>query len=97
MRPIFTNSNLIGTLNSTGKYNDVQYWLNVCSDKVVSDDISLSIQIALKEFSKSIDELISKIVKEDIQIRSNRHLQKKSGLFNYKFTEEYMWIVYKQI
>lgn len=97
LRPIFTNSNLIATIGSDGKYNNVQYWLNLCSEKVVNDDTSNNIQIALKDFSKSIDDLISRIIKEDIQIRSNRHSLKKSGLFNYRFSEEYLWIVYKQI
>lgn len=97
LRPIFTNSNLIATIGSDSKYNNIQYWLNICNEKVVNDEISESIQTALKDFSKSIDDLISRIVKEDIQIRSNRHSLKKTGLFNYRFTEEYLWLVYKQI
>lgn len=97
LRPIFTNSNLIANIGSDNKYNDVQYWIYLCNEKIASDDISQKIQNALKDFSKAIDNLISKIVKEDIQIQSNRHSSKNLGLFNYRFTEEYLWLLYKQI
>ncbi len=97
LRSVFTNSNLIANIGSDNKYNDVQYWSYLCIEKLVNKEVSDSVQETLKDFSKSIDSLITKIVKEYVQIQSNRHSIKNLGLFNYRFTEEYLWILYKEI
>lgn len=63
----------------------------------IKKEIKESLQLAFKKFSESVDELIQTIIKEYLQIQSNNQFKKNLGLFNYRFSDEYIWIVYKEI
>ena len=96
LRIVFLNNNIISTKNND-VYIDIEYWRNMCETLSYISEISNSIQDSLKSFSKKIDDLILKIKNEYIQIISYKHNSKEKALFNYTFTEEYLWIVYKSI
>jgi len=97
LRSVFINKNLIATKNKDNEYNNVYYWENLCKEKSYPELIIGKLQNALKDFSKTIDEYILYIINDYVQIQSNRHSQKKYGLFNYRFTDEILWIIYKEV
>lgn len=97
LRSVFINKNLIATKNKDNEYNNVTYWGDLCKENSYPLSIIEKLQKALKSFSKIIDEYISTIINDYIQIQSNRHTQKKLGLFNYRFTDEILWIIYKEV
>ncbi|WP_419211634.1 hypothetical protein ACNR9Q_12915 [Maribacter sp. X9] len=97
LRSVFINKNLIATKNKNDEYNDIEYWKELCDENSYPLDISKKLQKALKKFSKTIDDYIQSIINDYIQIQSNRHTENKKGLFNYRFTDEYLWIVYKEV
>ncbi|MGV0948233.1 hypothetical protein ACTS93_14005 [Empedobacter falsenii] len=96
LRSVFINNNIISTKNND-KYIEIDYWKEMCNSQNYLDEISISIQIALKTFSSEIDDLIFNIKDEYIQIISYKHFSKEKALFNYTFTEEYLWLIYKTI
>jgi hypothetical protein len=61
----------------------------------VDEESLLILQNILKDFSLKIDNYINFIVKEQIQIYTNRYTEKENALFYYKFTNEYLWLLYK--
>jgi len=97
IRSVFINKHLIATKNKESNYNDIIYWDKICSEKAYNPDVIKKLQKTLKDFSKKIDSFISDIIKEYIQIQSNRHTSNKLGFFNYRFTDEIMWIIYKEV
>ena len=97
LRSVFINKNLIATKNKDNEYNNISYWENLCNEKSYPLPIIVKLQKALKSFSKTIDEYILSIINDYIQIQSNRHTQKNLGLFNYRFTDEILWIIYKEV
>jgi len=97
IRSVFINKHLIATKNKENNYNDIIYWDKLCNEKAYKPEIVKKLQNTLKEFSKKIDSFISDIIKEYIQIQSNRHTSNKLGFFNYRFTDEIMWIIYKDV
>lgn len=97
LRSIFKPLNLISTKGIDNEYVDIIFWNNLCEEKSYKKEIQESLQLAFKKFSESVDELIQTIIKEYLQIQSNNQVRKSLGLFNYRFTDEYVWIVYKEI
>lgn len=97
LRSVFINKNLIANKNKDNKYNSIPYWDDLCKLKSYPLPIISKLQNALKQFSKTIDEYILSIINDYIQIQSNRHTQKNLGLFNYRFTDEILWIIYKDV
>jgi hypothetical protein len=97
LRSVFINKNLIASKNKDNEYNNVSYWKDLCKEKSYPSLIIEKLQKALKEFSQTIDEYIASIINDYIQIQSNRHTQKNLGLFNYRFTDEILWIIYKEV
>lgn len=97
LRSIFKPLNLISTKGIDNEYNDIVFWNNLCEEKSYKKEVYQSLQSAFKRFSESIDELIQTIIREYLQIQSNNHFKKNLGLFNYRFTDEYIWIFYKEI
>jgi len=96
LRSVFINNNLISKLKSDNTYKDIEFWSNLGLEKSYPDNCILKIQNILKEFSRSVDSLISKIVTEDMQVKSNNHSFKQNALFNYTFSNENLWIVYNK-
>lgn len=96
LRKIFLNTNLIALKNKYGKYEDIIYWNEYGENEGYLKEVILQFQDVLKNFSKSIDDKIDFIVNEQMQIFSNRYNKKKQGLFNYYYTDEYLWILYKE-
>lgn len=96
LRSVFINNNLIAIKNIKDEYNDIDYWLDKCNQLSYKDELSNRIQNSIKEFSNSTDLLIINLIKEKIQIQSNRHRAKFNGFFNYRFPDEYLWIIYNE-
>ncbi|MDQ8747736.1 hypothetical protein [Elizabethkingia miricola] len=94
IRSVFTNNHLISVKNKDDIYKDIDYW-NHYELNGVDNLIINKLQTILKEFSSKIDDYINFIVKEYIQIFTNRFQDKKYALFNYSFTNEYLWLIYK--
>lgn len=97
LRMVFKPLNLISTKKSENEYNNIVFWDELCDEKSYMPDIKNSIQKILKNFSESIDTLILKIVKEFIQIQSNNHHSKLNALFNYRFSDEYLYLMFKEV
>lgn len=96
LRKIFLNTNLIALKNNNGKYEDICYWNEYGDNEGYLKEVISQFQDVLKNFSKSIDDKIDFIVNEQMQIFSNRFNKKNKGLFNYFFTDEYLWILFKE-
>jgi hypothetical protein len=97
IRSVFINKHLIATKNKKDNYNDIIHWEKLCNEKAYKPEIVKKVQKTLKYFTKKIDTFIFDIINEYIQIQSNRHTSNKLGLFNYRFTDEIMWVIYKEV
>ena len=97
IRSVFSSNDLIANKGNDNNYNNVSYWKSKFYEKQIEVEISNKIQKAFKNFSNSIDLLISEIITESIQIYSNIHTSKKQGLFNFKFQENLLLVFYSEI
>lgn len=97
LRSIFKSLDLISTKKSENEYNNINVWDTLCDNIAVRQEVKDGIQMAFKDFSKSIDSLILSIIKSYIQIQSNSHTDKVYGLFNYRFIDEYLQMMYKEV
>jgi len=96
LRFVFSNNDLISTKNND-VYGDVEYWRRLCNELDYIDEISNEIQVVIQNFSQQVDSLISSLKNDYIQIKSSKHPNKEKAFFNYIFTEEYLWILYKDV
>jgi|GEM_PF-1267073 len=97
LRAIFKPLHLVSTKNNEYEYNDIDFWEDLCNEKTYREEIKFDIQKVFKKFSSEVDDLIFEIKNEYLQVHSNSHNNKIYGLFNYRFPEEYLWIMYKDV
>ncbi|SMO92582.1 hypothetical protein, partial [Fodinibius sediminis] len=95
IRSVFENHNLISERDSQGKYKGVEYWSEV-SPGILERNLQ-KLQNDLKEFSREIDAQINYITQELIQIYTDKHNSKPNALFNFNFTQEYLWIAFRTV
>ncbi|SMC33630.1 hypothetical protein [Moheibacter sediminis] len=96
LRRVFS-SNMLVSIKNNDIYNDIQYWKTLCEENEYRDEISNGIQAELKIFSEKIDDLILNIKNEYLQIQSYKHTKKAKGLFNYNFSEEFLWVAFNEV
>ncbi|NTD99923.1 hypothetical protein G6M26_30800 [Agrobacterium tumefaciens] len=90
IRSVFEKLHLV-TPKLEEKYVQNLYW----KDKLEIDVASIaSVQQLLSEFSKEIDDYTKYIINNLIQIRTERHPEKKDALFSYFTDDESIWNFY---
>jgi len=95
IRSIFENQHLISERDSKGNYLPLKYWDDKIPLPVESSKAKL--YEILKDFSSKIDKLIQVILKEYIQVYTEKHINKSRGFFNYRFSEDYLWLSYNVV
>lgn len=84
IRSVFESENLISQRNIANEYLDIEFWKSkipyYLNHKV--DEL----QAAIHEFSKQIDEYTEYIIKELIQVKTEKNEKKPNALFNYSMT-----------
>lgn len=93
IRSVFEKLNLI-TAKTEDVYIDNDYWLEYIHTSETTYNL---IQQKLKDFSKEIDDLTDYIVDRLIQIRTEKNIDKKEGLFNYTFDDSVLYIVFEEL
>jgi len=97
IRPILGKNHLIAIKETEETYKNINYWQVKCNESGLTENTTKKLQDCFKLFSKSIDTAIITILKEYLQIQSNRHKSKEYGLFNYTYTDDYLWEIYKDV
>ncbi len=95
IRSVFIKNNIIAQRIDKNTYGEVSYWYEYTVNPL--ERIQKEWQVALGDFSKAIDGEIQSLISDFIQIKSNRHKDKKNGLFNYNFHDEQIWLLYKAV
>lgn len=94
IRSIFENHNLISEKNSDGEYNNIQHWANCYNGNTSTNDV---VQKELKKLSSNVDSIVQYIIQELIQVYTDKYDSKPKALFNYNFSQEYLWILYSLV
>lgn len=92
IRSVFESLNLVSRKDKSGEYHDIDYW-DIRIPYSVHNKRN-KIQVILKEFSQEIDALIERIIKEHIQIYTEKHTSKPDALFNYAFPRKYLKLLF---
>ncbi|MBL7784700.1 MAG: hypothetical protein JNM36_02245 [Chitinophagales bacterium] len=90
IRSVFEKHNLITSKNND-KYIDNLYWVDKIAPHINND-----VQEKLKKFSEEIDNYTKEIIDNFIQIQTERHTEKKNGIFNYSTKEEILWLFFQE-
>lgn len=90
IRSVFENLHLLSEKDTNGKYLPISYWDDKFPPAIESQKIL--IQDRLVDFSKRIDDTIHFIIKEQIQVYTEKHNSKPNAFFNYRYTEEFLWL-----
>lgn len=93
LRSLFESLNLITQKTNEDTYIENVYWEN----KLQNDGLNQHLQNALKTFSREIDNLADYIIKELIQVKTEKYHDKKSALFDYSFTQESLGSIFKHV
>ncbi len=86
---------LISKKEDDNNYTDIEYWNSVYND--YEEESINDIQKALKDFSKEIDNIIQYLIKDQIQVYSENYPDKPNALFNFRFTDQFLKIVYEEV
>jgi len=86
IRSVFESQNIISQRDKENSYMDNTYWLDIMPPQIF--DLYQKIQLSIKKFSKSIDELTEYIVKELIQIKTEKQIKKPHALFDFSISNQ---------
>lgn len=95
IRSVFESLNLISKKDKDDKYHNIDYWVEKTPYNLHHK--SEAIQNSLRKFSKRIDDLTESILRELIQVYTEKHTSKPRAIFNYAFTQEFLWIVFNYV
>lgn len=95
IRSVFESHNLISEKDENDNYSEIKLWNDIMPQTL--ERYSYNIQIIFREFSKKIDETIQNIISELIQVYTEKQDSKPKAIFNYSFTEEYLWLVFNYV
>lgn len=86
IRSIFESLKLVSRKSKEGEYFENEYW----NDKIPYQLINKKseIQNAFKKFSKEVDDTIEFIIKELIQVKTEKYQTKNKALFDYSLNQE---------
>lgn len=85
LRSVFESLNLISQKDGSGKYQINEYWLDKIPYALI--DKRDAIQNSIKAFSKKIDDYTEFIIKELIQIKTEKYQKKPNALFDYSVSQ----------
>lgn len=92
IRSTFESQNIISQRDKDNIYLDNSYWHNRIPYNL--QDKKEQIQEAIKKFSKSIDEYTEFIIKELIQVRTEKHSKKINALFDFSISNAELAILF---
>jgi len=84
IRSVFEVEILISQKNKDGDYLDIEYWAEKLPAKLA--DRKDDLQSAIHDFSKKIDEYTEYILKELLQVKTEKNERKASALFDYSLS-----------
>jgi hypothetical protein len=93
LRSLFESLNLITQKNAEGFYVENLYW----SNRIQNEYLNEILQDSLRNFSKELDDLADYIIKELIQVKTEKYLDKSNALFDYSFSQDQLGSVFKHI
>lgn len=93
LRSLFESLNLITQKTTDGTYVENIYW----ESRIQNEPLNYLLQDSLKTFSKDLDDLADYIIKELIQVKTEKILDKKNALFDYSFSQEELGTLFKHI
>jgi hypothetical protein len=93
IRSVFETENLISQKDSNGEYLDINYWKQNIPYYLTSK--SEEVQNAIHQFSKKIDDYTEFIIKELIQVKTEKHDNKQNALFDYSLTQHQLAAAFK--
>ena len=86
IRSVFESQNIISQRDKDNNYLDNNYWISIVPSHL--SDLYPRIQDAIKKFSRSVDEFTENIVKELIQIKTEKYNKKPNALFDYSINNK---------
>jgi hypothetical protein len=93
IRSVFESEKLISQKNAAGQYLDLEFWKNkmpfYLSNKLEE------LQNAIHEFSKKIDDYTEYVVKELIQVKTEKYNKKPNALFDYSVNQLELASIFK--
>lgn len=95
IRSIFESRNVMSQKDKANKYQDNDYWHST-TPTYLSDKID-KIQEAIKRFSSSIDEYTEYIVKELIQVKTEKYTKKPHALFDYSINTQQAAVIFTHV
>ncbi|MBN8877825.1 MAG: hypothetical protein J0I32_09795 [Sphingobacteriales bacterium] len=93
IRSVFESENLVSQKNANNDYLDIDFWRGRVPFFLA--DKQAQIQDVLKTFSKKIDDYTEYIIKELIQVKTEKTDKKQHALFNYSFSNAELAIIFK--
>lgn len=95
IRSVFESQNIISQRDKDNNYIDNEYWNNALQ-YLLPDKMS-KIQDSIKKFSKNIDEYTEYIIKELIQVKTEKHTKKIKALFDYSLSNKEIAILFASV
>ncbi|MDF7821385.1 hypothetical protein P1X15_27425 [Runella sp. MFBS21] len=84
IRSTFESENIISQRDKDNVYLEIDAWNNATPSALM--DKRTKIQESIKKFSRSIDEYTEFLIKELIQVKTEKHLKKSKALFDYSIS-----------
>lgn len=84
IRSTFESENIISQRDKDNVYLEIEFWNNVIPTTLI--DKRIKIQESIKKFSRSIDEYTEFLIRELIQVKTEKHLKKSKALFDYSIS-----------
>lgn len=84
IRSTFESENIISQRDKDNVYLEIDFWNNVIPITLI--DKRIKIQESIKRFSRSIDEYTEFIIKELIQVKTEKHTKKAKAFFDYSIS-----------
>lgn len=85
IRSVFEAENLISQKKQNGEYLDIDFWNNKIPN--YQNGVREPLQKAIHKFSKNVDDYTEHVIKELIQVKTERHIKKPLALFDYSFEQ----------
>lgn len=93
IRSIFESFNLMSQKRNQ-EYEKNDFWFEKTPHSLISH--CEEIQKAIKEFSKQIDDFTEYIIKELIQVKSEKHTQHHNAFFDFSLTDSTLAYIFKE-
>ncbi|HET6252969.1 MAG TPA: hypothetical protein VFE32_02780 [Puia sp.] len=95
IRSVFEVEMLISQKNKDGDYLDIEYWADKLPNRLANQKTDL--QTAIHTFSKQIDEYTEYILKELLQVKTEKNDRKASALFDYRLSSHELGAFFYEI